>query len=172
MPPIAPVTTIAIQSIETWWTKASRGAPGAAARAASPRALPLMQTQGKTQVDFHRVLFDEHANFSARSGVVGLSLQEAQRKVPGVVLHTTVDAIHVMFTWDPYSLGAPERRNGHAIRLEAGQWCQIIHNGRLGDDAEWRYQETTLNIAYVPASPRIFLDSEPCKVDDHRGQLW
>lgn len=163
---------IAIQSIETWWTKASRGAPASSVRAAGPEALALTQLSSPAQVHWHRVLREERSGFAATSSEVSLSLQDAQRQLRGLVLHAGIDSIDVMFTSCPYSVGAPQRRNGHAIRLEAGRWCRIIHNGRFGEDHEWWYQETTTNIAFLPATKAIFFEAAPVKIDDHREKLW
>ena len=162
---------IAIQCIETWWTKASRGAPGAGARASAPDALPLPQRSCSREVLLQRVMFEERTGFTSHSEVSELSLQEAQRQVRGVVLHVGPDVVDVMFTWSGYSVGAPQRRNGPAMRLEPGRWCRIVHNGRFDEDNRWYYQQTTLNIAYVPPDARIFVASDPRKIDDHRVQL-
>lgn len=164
---------IAIQCIETWWTKASRGAPGATARAATPEKLALPRTSLATgEVLLQRVFHEERHEFEPRSEVTELSLQEAQRQLRGVVLHTGPDSIDVMFTWSEYTVGAPHRRNGHAIRLEPGRWCRIVHNGRFQEHDEWVYQQTTLNVAYVPPDTAIFLLTDPRKVDDRREPLW
>ncbi|MCC2658744.1 MAG: hypothetical protein K0Q76_3852 [Panacagrimonas sp.] len=162
---------IAIQCIETWWTKASRGEPGASARAASPDALTLPPATGSGEVTLHRVVLDERAGFEARSSVVVMSLQETQRRLGGLVLHAGLDVLDVMFTWSPYTVGAPERRNGQAIRLHGGSWCRILHNGRMSDEQEWSYQQTVFNIALHPSTPALFLDSEPLRIDDHRAAL-
>ena len=162
---------IAIQCIETWWTKASRGAPGATARAATPDALALPQTSSTREVLLQRVFFEERNGFEARSEVTGFSLQEAQRQLRGAVLHVGLDVIDVMFTWSEYTVGVPERRNGPAIRLEPGRWCRIVHNGRFDEDNRWYYQQTTLNIAYRPLHAAVFIQSDPRKVDDHRARL-
>lgn len=163
---------IAIQSIETWWTKASRGAPASAARAAGPDALRLTTLSSTAQVHWHRVRREERSAFVSTSSEVSLSLQDALRQMRGLVFHAGLDAIDVMFTSCPYTVGAPARRNGHAIRLEAGRWCRIIHNGRFAEDHEWWYQETTTNIAFCPATKEIFFESAPVKIDDHRAELW
>ena len=167
---------IAIQCIETWWTKASRGGPGAAARAASPSALrfalPTTTTIGSGDVALHRVVLDERSSFeAAASSVVALSLQEALRQLRGVVLHAGLDALDVQFTWSEYTVGAPSRRNGPSIRLEPGRWCRVIHNGRMAEERQWWYQQTTLNVAFRPSTPTMFLHSEPDRISDHRESL-
>jgi hypothetical protein len=69
---------IIVQHIETRWTKASRGVPGAGLRNAVPRALPLEPVpEPVSGIYLHRVSADEADGFALRQ--VTASIEPGQQ---------------------------------------------------------------------------------------------
>lgn len=162
---------IVVQLIRTRWTKISRGEPGASKRNASPTALLVPATSLKGEAVVHDVRLDEREDFSPSFKCTAVTFEQAKELVRPIEVRDEGQTLRVRFIWN-FTVGAPERSHGRAIRLHRGEWCQILSNGRYGYDDEWAYGSIVVNIAWHPDSLSAFEDIEPVERDDHRANLW
>ncbi|MCG3752330.1 hypothetical protein [Amycolatopsis sp. Poz14] len=154
-----------VQWVCTSWTKKSRGGAEAARRNAAPIAFPL---PALTAPFTHMVRMDEETDFEprfdAREGV--------QRKAPSsldstIRLEEAEDRLRVKLETTPH--GNPRRwRRPPAHRLARGEWLRWQVNYRLVGvcSGEWHYRLDTLNVAYGPVSPELFLSTPTYLVDE------
>ncbi|MGK5548078.1 hypothetical protein ACSNOH_25610 [Streptomyces sp. URMC 127] len=146
------------------WTKRSRGAEAATMRNALPVAFPLPDAPAPV---VHDVVMSERDAFVARA-----SLRDGAD--PGVRLRESGGRLLVQ----PPALSLlqampPRRRRPPAVRLAPGQWLRWQLNHRCSSAAgmaDWFYTQNTLNIAYGPHTPDVFLGA-PTRHVDERGYL-
>lgn len=168
---------ILVQEIRTDWSKVSRGAPGAAKRAAVPRALPL--PLHRADRDFyalfeHRVFFSEWEGFRDPGEQVACSEEVGQVIYGCVRLKLEGESLRVVWKYDPGYAGAPSRDGNpkQAFTLRPGQWGRVVYNGRFGEDEGWYYRQTTFNVALAErASACVFTESEPAHVYKQVAEL-
>ena len=162
---------IVVQLIRTRWTKLSRGAPGASKRNTAPVVLLVPNTPVTGEAIVHEVLFAERSDFNPSWECTAVTLEQAKERVRPIELRDESQTLRARFIWN-FTAGAPERPHGRAIRLQRGEWCQILSNGRYGYDDGWSYQSLVVNIAWHPESLGVFEAGEPVQRDDHRANLW
>ncbi|MGW1613321.1 hypothetical protein ACWCQZ_28605 [Streptomyces sp. NPDC002285] len=153
---------VVVQRVHTSWTKKSRGGPEAARRNAAPTAF-LLPDDLRSGV--HEVAMRESDCFEPHMAARDLSAAETiLREVDGLL---RVDPPAV-------TLFAMPRRNRRppAVRLARGQWLQWQINYRFAGSwgRDWSYRLETLNIAFGPAAPDVFL-REPTRCVDERRAL-
>lgn len=148
---------IIVQHIETRWTKRSRGMPGAAARNAVPRVMPLPPGAGAAAgIYLHRVTADEDSGFDLHqvTGIIepgqGFTKYWTLRLVPAK------SAVVVEFGYVGQQHGQPPRReHRHPVfRLEPGEVGTLHINGRFSYNSGQYYKQHFVNIANVEAASR------------------
>src|SRR5688572_24303520 len=118
-------TLIVVQLIVTSWTKASRGAPDATKRNASPTALVVPgMSLGSDTLLLHKVAFNE-PTFEPRSSCEAVGMDRLRDLVHSLALRTEGQTLRAQYVWSLAS-GAPERPHGRAIRVRPGESCQIL----------------------------------------------
>jgi hypothetical protein len=170
------VLSLLIQHITTDWTKASRGGDGARRRNAVPERLPIPDelVAPNCLIRMHRVQFDEAADFQPEySTAMEDSLEFLHCR--GMALQFEGDGVDVSFVRDHFNAAIADRRivdaTGKvvsqipAFRLKAGQWGQLVNNGRYTDvdTGNWSYEKSIVNIALFAAEvdAQLFVRSRP-----------
>jgi hypothetical protein len=149
-----------IQRITTTWTKASRGAPKSAQRAAVPERFPIppavLPAKAKRIVVFQKVEASEHEDFIIRdhSEVMDLGGRPDFSDEPAATRFED-GRLRVWYRPGTWSVGAPDRRgiNLNVFNLEPGQWGRLIFNGRFGYGGGWAYHRQVFNIACSLEAP-------------------
>ncbi|MFD8378656.1 hypothetical protein ACFV2X_08955 [Streptomyces sp. NPDC059679] len=148
-----------VQWVRTEWTKSSRGGPEAVRRNATPIAFPLPPGLASS---VHEVVMREADSFEPHAAVRELpDAGVALREEDGRLLRIGPPQVSMFST--------PRRhRRPPAVRLAPGEWLrwQINHRfvGLCG--GEWFYRLDTLNVAYGPTTPDVFLGSPTRRVDE------
>lgn len=134
-----------VQRIRVVWTKASRGAPGAARRNAVPRALPFPTASDDAYVLHHATCLEE-AGFTPRSHQ---RHEDRHRDREGDLRFLTRDGtLHVGFEWSRET-GEPQRRGKHdALVLTKNVYGRLTVNGRRNLDVT-TYSQDTYNLMLV-----------------------
>ncbi len=165
------MSLIVIQKLITRWTKESRGGPAADARNATPGALPIPGTApGTTGILLHTITFFERDRFAPNPTYSVIEWDAVCELIPDLELRLDESTLRVRYRYS-HALGAPERPSGGVTHLGPGQWCRVVHNGRMSFDRGWSYHDTIVNIANGTVEHRTFLESPPLDVDDHRAEL-
>lgn len=174
------------QTIQTTWTKASRGGAGAQQRASVPDAFPvrLADPSGSNHLDHHlfREPFDRPRHYSE-------SVDLPFRTGPLTIVRDATGIV-ITYQWDRDLVGAPARLKPgpggmeipieRTLRCEPGDWIRIQYNGRSsgrsGYFSEWSYLQVTANVAVFEsaegANGMVFCTSEPnAKIVDLMA-LW
>ena len=174
---------IVVQRLVTEWTKASRGAPGATRRNATPEAAPLAPVLPGRPDGYleHQVVFDEAHAFAGRENVAWceeLPAEVGRRGRSPVVLELEEGALVVSFRGGTAgeAFGRPANRRCFALAL--GTQGRVTFNGRFTTcgccGGAWIYRKTILRIANVPDGEAIpadlFLRPTP-HVCSHMGRL-
>jgi hypothetical protein len=149
---------VAVQWVRTYWTKRSRGAPGAARRNALPEALPLPDAE----LPFvHEIRMYESENFRPDSSLTsGLPpATEVELTEADGVLHVLLVAQNRPTAWRPA-----------AVPLRPRQTLRWQINHRLTAEWGWYYRLDTLNVAYSTSPSEVFLHP-PFRHVDERTQL-
>jgi hypothetical protein len=157
------VVDVVVQWVRTYWTKRSRGAPGATRRNAAPEAFLLPEA---VPPFVHEVRMQESDDFTPHQTVTSGLPPAAQ-----VELTEADGALTVL----PVRLKAPEwASNGLSLRrpiaLRPGQTLRWQASYRFTPDWGWYYRLDTLNICYGKGSAAVFLDP-PSRRSDERTHL-
>lgn len=148
---------IIVQHIETRWTKRSRGMPGAAARNAVPRVMPLPPgPEAAAGIYLHRVTADEDGGFDLHQLTGIIEPGRDFTKYWTLQLVSAGSAIMVEFKYVAQAHGLPRRReNRHPIfRLEPGETGTLHINGRFSYTSGQYYKQHFVNIANAEAASR------------------
>lgn len=164
---------ILIQRLETHWTKASRGAPGAELRAKVGYVYALPSRCPEGVAFYQHVRFYEEHRFAPR-----VAREETLSSVPlgdlGVEFETQHERLKVFYLWSA-ACGAPERIAGKralVLDIPLDGWAQFIHNGRFANEDGWVYQQIVYNLASSSTfSPDIF-DRRLSATEQRIAQLW
>ncbi|MDT0546350.1 MULTISPECIES: hypothetical protein [Streptomyces] len=147
-----------VQWVRTEWTKTSRGGTEAARRNAAPLAFPLPPGLASA---VHEVVMREADAFEPHTSVRELP-------DPGVALREAGGLLRVRPP-EASLFSMPRRhRRPPAVRLGPGEWLRWRINYRFVGfcGGEWSYRLDTLNVAYGPAAPDVFLGSPTRRVDE------
>ena len=161
---------VVVQVVITEWTKASRGQPGAARRAAVPEAFDLGPVDGSDTVHVETVRSAEWTGWQdARSRDHGASLPFAAGGVlleaAGTDVVCTRLASHGSFEHAGY-----DRR---VFVLGPGESGRLVRNQRDAHEHGWRYTKTVVNVANLDGYDRgIFVSSDPTFIVDEQQRLW
>jgi hypothetical protein len=157
------VVDVVVQWVRTYWTKRSRGAPGATRRNAVPEAFPLPEA---VPPFVHEVRMHESDDFTPHPAVTSGLPPAAQVELTEA--DGTLTVLLVLQT-------APEwARNGLGLRrpiaLRPGQTLRWQANYRFTPDWGWYYRLDTLNVCYGKGSAEVFLGPPAHRIDE-RSQL-
>lgn len=143
---------VIIQAITTHWTKASRGAPHAAARAAVPEAAAL--PAGGRPSD--GVFVHELEAVEATGFVLDDITADSRRDLPVTVAGVKVeidddhkDQVVVTRLANRWGGWPPRERERVVFRLAAGESGRAIRNARIGGARQWTYSRTVVNVAHL-----------------------
>ncbi len=169
-----------VQAISTEWTKASRGGSSAARRNGVLEQLPIpadLEAVSVASFVFHRVKYTEENEFLAPhldQVEVQPAPEEGVRYNNLLVLHPCDSTLRVICEWGNLS-GAPKRYPTRAETvLQSDQWMRLRYNVRLSrEEGQWVYEKWVFNISMLRTpSARVFLDTEPSKVQSEMADLW
>ncbi len=141
---------IVVQHIETRWTKRSRGMPGAAARNAVPRVMPLPAfSQEPAGIRVHTVSAREEHGFDLRQQTEIIAPGQGFTKYWTLYFVPAERAVVVELKYERGEHGLPPRReNRHAIfRLAPGQVATLHINGRFSYTSGQYYEQHFVNVA-------------------------
>jgi hypothetical protein len=163
------VGPVVIQIVTTRWTKASRGQPKAAARAAVPEVLPFRAPSGDL-VLVETVVADEARRFElVRTPELadGLPLRLAN-----VQIEVVDEAVRVTRRREIGS-GWPNRpRDVMAFSLAAGAWGQVVTNHRHSSYSGWSYDKIVVNVARPAAGAADAFAGDPARRLDEQEPLF
>lgn len=171
---------IVVQRLVTHWTKASRGAPAASARNATPEALalPAALLSAEAACLHHAVDFREGRAFQPeeRAGTDGHVSPMAPwlGKPCSVRFDLAPGRLDVSFRRDS-DLGDGSGRppDGPCFVLAPGQWGRVAFNGVFGDHdtGEWYYEKEVFNVAHVDAATADLFLAAPTFACLHMARL-
>jgi hypothetical protein len=171
---------VTLQRIRIEWTKASRGAPGAARRAAIDDAFPLPGPNQREVVLVHDVVAREEDGFvfseapPRPSRTLAANELDPQRGYlePIAWRASPSQRGDLIVHLRPSGLSAPRCAHTRAFLLSPGQWGRVLLNERFGLDRGWRYSQTIVNIAFCRCwSTDLFTTTSPTHVFDARARL-
>ena len=165
----AQAPTVILQRIRVEWTKASRGEPGARARAAVADCFPLPASRGEA-VLVHDLIAKEEDAFEPLAAADGA--KDTVHGVLGPIEWTTRENGSLLIAFRADGTGAPRRAPRSAFSLRPGQWGSLIVNERLALDRGWRYGQTIVNVAFAtPWRADLFTATSRSALVDLRARL-
>jgi hypothetical protein len=153
------VVDVVVQWVRTYWTKRSRGAPGAIRRSAVPEAFSLPEA---VPPFVHEVRMSECDDFTPHSTVTSGLPPDAQ-----VELAEAEGVLRVLLVlqnapeWASSGLGLRA-----AIALQPGQTLRWQVNYRFSPDRGWYYRLDTLNVCYGKGTAGVFLGPPAHRIDE------
>jgi hypothetical protein len=160
-----------VQQVDVTYTKASRGAPGAARRNALPRAF-AMHVAGDAPFAFERYVLRERDGFVPVRREAATSASAPGRQ-NGLTLSAAAGRVTVGLRWSPFAGRPPRRPVPRALELYPGQTARLFVNARHASYAGQWYAETTYNVAFGPAlAPDAFTAARPGAQLDLRANLF
>lgn len=161
-----------VQIIRTVWTKRSRGAPAATARAGVPLWLPVkanLLEHGNLGIETYD--FGEPDFAAPLSGKIErLNLEPNCKYENGAFLITwNNQAATTFWQWSNYHVGAPEPQifNSKLGRYEVApdNWVRLRWHGRFSDQdtGKWWYEQTVVNVARCDAELNVDFSGEPAR---------
>ncbi|WP_310426293.1 hypothetical protein [Chamaesiphon sp. VAR_48_metabat_135_sub] len=177
--PIKIEPILIVQTIHSYWTKASRGAPGAIARNSVPEcfSIPLKQVniQG-IRVLYHQIVFKEATNFKVPEEQISI---DPTIHPPHSCIKVERIAKTIFATYKYHSGGgAPNRSTLKGIvKADVGNWVQIRENGRFSAAwaGDWWYQKIVVNAGIfdnMNIDSEHFLHTSPVEVFSAMADLW
>lgn len=168
---------IAIQSICTSWTKASRGGMNASARNHTLEILEVPRLTSPFPYDvflLHTVVYSESHHFQQPMQRLEQKEQTYPFRHDCLMLSFTENTLDITIEWER-SKGVPRRlvfpRKGFS--LQEHQWGRVIYNLRLSWEDHWAYEKHVLNIGFFPQfSPKVFLETQPAHTYRDIARLW
>lgn len=157
---------VVVQWVRTYWTRHSRGAPGAVRRNALPEAFPLPEAAPPF---VHEVRMSERDDFTPHSTLTSGLPPNTQVELDevGVVLKV-LPIVQNLPEWASNGLGLAWRPAAVALRPRQTLRWQINH--RFRTERRWYYRLDTLNISYRKSSAEVFLHPPTRRIDE-RAQL-
>ena len=167
-----------LQIIRTAWTKASRGAPGATARARIPLHLPVnANVLGRGNLSVEIVRYGEADSFHAGQRVLQTqTLENLRFKYGAFFIQWDRRNATTGWQWSWNGVGAPEpqffnRDMGH-FEVPPDNWVRLRWHGRFGGRNSWSYQQTVVNLARCDADLDVDFSGEPSRCFEWLPQLW
>lgn len=143
---------IVVQHIETRWTKQSRGMPGAAARNAVPRAMPLPAFPDEPAgIRVHKVTAREEHGFDIRQQTEIIAPGQSFTRYWTLYFVPAESAVVVELKYAGEEHGLPPRRENRypIFRLAPGQVGALHINGRFSYSSGHYYKQHFVSIANV-----------------------
>src|SRR4051812_38717365 len=171
MQPNSGIDAVYFQHVTIWWTKRSRGMPGAKVRAQLPQSFALKPA--------------EIASFGPEGGIHLVTMREEEGFVPHAEVSPLPDKDHIpvgAVTVQPSDagvdlryrytsmIGAPDRSHRPPVEFEVawGRRARIVYNGRFsGYGIEWLYKLSVITVAVgIAPSAGMFMVAPDHKVED------
>lgn len=167
-----PSHMIAVQTISTTWTKASRGGSLATMRSRVPNRLPIKMPPDLTDLVWHSIAYSERNKFANPVAVrVSTNCENNRFGCRNAELELHEDFATLIYR---YQTGAPARqffdKTGtcvapeHAIKIPRGRWAAIEYNGRFTciDTGNWWYEHMVINVAVGDSiASNCFMATQP-----------
>lgn len=163
---------IHVQIIRTIWTKRSRGAPAATARARVPLWLPVAVAalrRGELTVvtyDFGEPDFTQPSDFKIEARELTNDLRFEQGAFS---LRWNGKSAQTDWHWNYWNVGAPEphfpTRDLGRFEIAPDSWVRLHWQGRTlcYDEGHWQYQKTVVNVARCDADLNVDFSGEPAR---------
>ncbi len=148
---------IVVQHIETRWTKRSRGMPGAAARNAVPRVMPLPAfPEGPDGIRVHKVMADEARGFDLHQHTEIVAPGHGFTKYWALRFVPAGPDVVVELRYESHEHGLPPRDETRRpiFRLKPGEIGTLHINGRFSYTSGQYYKQHFVNVAHVETAPR------------------
>ena len=161
-----------VQIIRTRWTKSSRGAPAATARARVPLALPVAVAalrRGQLSIAIHSFGESDFSRpFHSKTETHELA-NDLRYEQGAFTLRWNGKAAQTDWQWNYWNVGAPEPRfsTGHLGRFEIApdSWVRLHWQGRITHlEGDWEYRKTVVNVARCDENLDIDFVCEPSRV--------
>ncbi|GAA1031048.1 MULTISPECIES: hypothetical protein [Amycolatopsis] len=155
-----------VQWVCTSWTKKSRGGAEAARRNAAPIAFPL---PALTAPFTHVVRMGEETDFEPRCAAWEGERDKAPSPLDSTVrLDEADDLLRVKLETTHFGRRSGRPRRPPARRLARGEWLRWQVNYRFTGfrSGNWHYRLDTLNVAYGPVSPDLFLGTPTHTIEE------
>lgn len=170
-------SNVFVQAVSTIWTKASRGAPQAAARAQQPDAFALADIHLEQLLVgecYARVMIHEWDGFEPRSSVETFSPNCRWRWLGVSIQFHNNDRVVVRYKLDSW-LGAPGRSHQPALKYELApdKPLRVKFNYRDGGHWNgWWYHLYVFNILCTDSPSTDMFLTEPAKCISDLAELW
>ncbi|MBA2284505.1 MAG: hypothetical protein H0W02_03380 [Ktedonobacteraceae bacterium] len=174
---VSSLPLVIIQSIQTIWTKASRGGDRASARNRTPEACKLpaqVCSFPDTVFLLHQVVYSEHDLFQHPVEKLELEARTEPFRYDCLKLLLAENTLRITVEWER-SEGAPRRVvfPRKEIFLQEQQWARVTYNLRTSWESGWIYKKRVHNIGFFAhISPGIFLEGEPVHTYRDMAHLW
>jgi hypothetical protein len=167
-----------VQAISTIWTKASRGAPQAAARNQQPDAFALADYHLEQLLAgecYHHVVIHEDDGFRPRSSMRAFT-SHTRWRWPGVSIQflNSDKAVVVRYKHESWQ-GAPNRSHQPVVKYELlpDKLLRVKFNNRdAGPWDEWWYHLHVFNILRTESPSVDMFVAEPAKCISDLAELW
>ena len=161
---------IAIQIVQIIWTKASRGAPRANARAALPRAFTFEQARAPYVVQ--QFVMNEAQDFKPVRTRQDASPGTSHRE--GALTVMLENGLLILGFKPVVGSGKPRREpRSRMLSLNPGETARVLLNARHSSTAGQHYTETIYNVALgSELAPDVFTRAAPTHVIDMLEDLF
>ena len=156
-----------IQHIETYWTKESRGNPGATIRNSVPDTFPIGSPPETLGVFLNEIKYSEYSNFKSPTVSDFRYINENQQRQLGFKFENSSGELLVS-KWN-YS--------GHLKTigtLKPNSWLKVVTNERVSLEYTWAYYKHVYNIYFGKAYnlSDAFSSQKPTTVLNTEKNLW
>ncbi|MFT4539587.1 MAG: hypothetical protein ACI841_004824 [Planctomycetota bacterium] len=168
-----------LQTITTWWTKASRGMPGAEARNAVAEALVLPHaTVASTGLLIHQVEAQEASSFELKHRLSAHESPQLLGQHTPFAVRWQQTSLCIYYRESP-GAGAPSRytegMDNTLFVLEPGCRARFLINYRLNwaGAKDTHYRKLVANFAHLESFQEdVFLCAEPVRVMDMMTDIF
>ncbi|MBU2714081.1 hypothetical protein [Zooshikella harenae] len=156
-----------VQHIETYWTKQSRGNPGASVRNSVPETFTIEGAPEIQGVLLNEVKYSEYNNFSNPVVSDFHAINENQQRQLGFKFEE-LDGELLVSKWN---------HSGHLTKvgaLKPNSWLKVITNERTSLEHTWAYYKHVYNIYFGEASNtgNVLSSQQPITVLNAENDLW
>jgi hypothetical protein len=173
---------VAIQSIQTSWSKKSRGGAQATARNSIPDSLPIpvRELGGLAQgLIEHSVSYVESHGFDSPYKSDLLRERVGRVRTGCVLIEPSAAGLKVVFEYDAKLAGMPVRysppggKPSTRMDLQLGQWGRVAYNGRFPAEGGWWYMKYVVNVGlFKEFAHSIFTTGPPSQEVSQMAKLW
>ncbi|KAB2379002.1 hypothetical protein [Actinomadura montaniterrae] len=152
---------IVVQWVRVYWTKESRGGPGAVRRSVLPEAFPLPEAEPPFVHEMHML---ERNGFSPSTTVTSGHPPKSQVEMTEADNCLRVLPVRDAPEWASSGLDVTWRPAAVTMRPRQTLRWQINH--RLTAEGGWYYRLDTLNVSYGNRTTEVFLRPPTHRVDE------